>query len=331
MPQTFHPEVTIDVHLGPDDLTAGLRDDARRGLAERPRELSPTWLYDETGCRLFDAITELDEYYPTRAERAILARYAPRIAELSGADTFIELGSGTSDKSRHLLDALTAADLLDRYVPFDVAEPTLRDTAQQLALEYPGLLVHGVVGDFRRHLDRLPGGGRRLIAILGGTIGNLKPRDRAAMLATLASSMGPGDTLAVGIDLVKDRDRLVRAYDDAAGVTADFNRNVLVRLNRELGADFVVDRFEHVACFDEDNEWIEMRLRSLGHQLVTIDGLGLEIDFLDGETIRTEVSAKFRPARWRAELARAGLDVIAFCTDPAGDFALSLATLGPPR
>ena len=325
MPPTFPTELTVDVHLGPDELVAGMRHDALDGLATRPRELPPTWFYDNVGCRLFDAITELDEYYPTRAERAILLAHGDEIARASGADTFIELGSGTCDKTRHLLDAMSRRGQLERYVPFDVAEPTLRQAAEQLVHEYPGLQVHGVVGDFRHHLHLLPGGGRRMLAILGGTIGNLPPGDRTKMLATLSESMAPGDTLLIGTDLVKDPARLELAYDDHAGVTAAFNRNVLVRLNREMGADFDLNRFEHVARFDQDNEWIEMRLRSLGDQRVTVADLGLTFDLLDGETIRTEISAKFRPEGWRVESEAAGLELVGQWFDPAGDFCLSLS------
>ncbi|MEZ5410916.1 MAG: L-histidine N(alpha)-methyltransferase [Acidimicrobiales bacterium] len=317
--------MTVDVHLGPDDLMGGMRRDALDGLGSRPRELPPTWFYDNVGCRLFDAITELDEYYPTRAERAILIAHGDEIAKASQADTFIELGSGTSDKTRHLLDAMLQLGQLERYVPFDVAEPTLRQAAEQLVNEYPGLAVHGVVGDFRHHLHLLPGGGRRMLAVLGGTIGNLPPEDRADMLAALSDQMAPGDTLLIGTDLVKDPGRLVLAYDDHAGVTAAFNRNVLVRLNRELGANFDLARFEHVAEFDEENEWIEMRLRSVGDQEVTVGDLGLTFDLLDGETIRTEISAKFRPEGWQAESEAAGLELVSQWFDPAGDFCLSLS------
>ncbi len=325
MPPTYHTEVTVDFHLGPDELMAGMRHDALHGLASRPRGLPPTGVYGHGGGRRFGAITERVEYYPTRAERAILVAHGDEIAKASQADTFIELGSGTSDKTRHLLDAMLQLGQLERYVPFDVAEPTLRQAADQLVNEYPGLTVHGVVGDFRHHLHLLPGEGRRMLAVLGGTIGNLAPAARAAMLATLADQMAPGDTLLIGTDLVKDRDRLVLAYDDHAGVTAAFNRNVLVRLNRELGANFDLARFEHVALFDEDNEWIEMRLRSVGDQQVTVDDLGLTFDLLDGETIRTEISAKFRPEGWQAESEAAGLELVSQWFDPAGDFCLSLS------
>jgi L-histidine N-alpha-methyltransferase len=220
---------------------------------------------------------------------------------------------------------MSLSGLLQRYVPFDVAESTLRATAQAVASEHRGVRVEGVVGDFRRHLGELPGGGRRLIAFLGGTIGNLEPHERAVMLATIADGMEPGDALLLGTDLVKDRGRLVRAYDDAAGVTAAFNKNVLAVLNRELDGDFDLDRFEHVARFDEEHEWIEMRLRSRGPQTVAIRALDLELRFEDGEDLRTEISAKFRPEGVRDELAAAGLELAKWWTDDDGDFALSLA------
>lgn len=316
--------ISIDVLLGPDEWAASLRADALAGLTATPKDLPPTWLYDERGCALFEAITRLPEYYPTRAERAILLQRADELAAITKADTLVELGAGSAAKTRILLDALDAAEQLERYVPFDVAEPTLRDTADAVASEYD-VEIHGVVGDFRHHLGGIPEGGRRLIAFLGGTIGNLAPPARAAMLGELAAAMGPSDALLLGTDLVKDRTRLVAAYDDATGITAEFNKNVLNVLNAELGANFDVERFDHVARFDEDEEWIEMRLRSRGLQLVEVPGLGLEIGFADGEDLRTEISAKFRPDRVRAELRAAGLELTAWWTDPGGDFALSLS------
>jgi L-histidine Nalpha-methyltransferase len=315
----------IDVHLDPSELALRLRREARIGLTSSPKELAPTWFYDEVGCDLFDRITMLPEYYPTRAERSILHEHATSIASISNADTLIELGSGSCDKTRLLLDAFTTSDTFKRYVPFDVAEPTLRTAAEQIAAEYQGLVVAGVVGDLRDHLHLLPAGGRRMIAILGGTIGNFKPPARSALLLTLSSSMEPGDTLLVGTDLVKNRDRLVCAYDDAAGVTAAFNLNVLIRLNRELGADFDIGQFAHVAVFDEANEWIEMRLRSLADQTVRIAQLGLTLRFVAGEEMRTEISAKFTPGRWDRELTAAGLHPFAAWSDPARDYVLSLA------
>lgn len=207
-----------------------------------------------------------------------------------------------------------------------MSEPTLRDAAAAIELEYPGVDVHAVVGDFERHLDRLPPGGTRLVAFLGGTIGNLDPAGRAKFFRTVAAGLGPEDALLLGTDLVKETSRLVAAYDDAAGVTAAFNRNVLSVLNRELGADFAPDRFEHVARWNPAEEWIEMRLRSLGAQTVRVRQLGLDVEFEAGEEMRTEISAKFRPDGIEAELAAAGLALEAWWTDPDGDFALSLST-----
>jgi L-histidine N-alpha-methyltransferase len=316
----------VDVHLGPDDLTAALRADARAGLTATPKVLPPKWFYDEEGCRLFDEITRLPEYYPTRAERAILAEHAGDIAAHTSADTLVELGSGTSEKTRLLLDALTKHGTLRRFVPFDVSEPTLRDAAAAIELDYAGVDVHAVVGDFERHLDRLPSGGTRLVAFLGGTIGNLDPAGRAKFFRTVAGGLGPDDALLLGTDLVKDTARLEAAYDDAAGVTAAFNRNVLSVLNRELGADFAPESFDHVARWNPAEEWIEMRLRSLDDQNVRVIALDLDVEFVAGEEMRTEISAKFRRDGVADELAAAGLALTAWWTDPAGDFGLSLAT-----
>ena len=264
MTMTSGSAATIDVHLDAAAFDAELRRDAAAGLTASPRWLAPTWLYDERGCALFEAITEVPEYYPTRTERGILAARAGAVARLSGADTLVELGSGTSEKTRLLLDALAARGQLRRFVPFDVAEPTLRAAADAVAAAYPGLEVGGIVGDFRRHLPMIPTAGRRLFVLLGGTIGNFAPVERHAFLTALAATMRPGDSLLLGTDLVKDPQRLVAAYDDAAGVTAAFDRNVLCVLNDRLGADFVPARFAHRAHWDDDNEWIEMRLRSIG-------------------------------------------------------------------
>ena len=316
---------TIEVHLGPEEWAATLRDEAAAGLTGVPRELSPTWLYDERGCQLFEAITRLPEYYPTRAEHAVLAERADEVACLTGARTLVELGAGTSEKTRLLLDALVAAGSLERFVPFDVAEPTLRATATAITDEYPELDVVGVVGDFRRHLSAIPrDGGPRLVAFLGGTVGNLAPEPRAQLFAELAAAMAPGDGLLLGTDLVKDPARLVAAYDDAAGVTAEFNRNVLAVLNRELGADFDGDAYDHVARWDEDGEHIEMHLRARRPMEVRIPALGLVAEVEAGETIRTEISAKFRREGVAAELGVAGLEPAEWWTDPDGDYAVSL-------
>ncbi len=304
-----------------------LRADVAEGLSSVPKTLPPKWFYDDVGSRLFDEITRLPEYYPTRRERWILEHHAADVARLSGADTLVELGSGTSEKTRLLLDAFVArpGGGFRRFVPFDVSESTLRDAAAAVAAEYPTVEVHAVVGDFEHHLGTLPGGGRRVVAFLGGTIGNLEPKPRAQFLADLSATMVPGDALLLGTDLVKDLDRLVAAYDDAAGVTAAFNRNVLAVVNRELAADFVPERFTHVALFDVDDEWIEMRLRADRAHEVTIADLDLVVAFEAGEEMRTEISVKFRRHGVEAELAAAGFALARWWTDPDGDFALSLS------
>jgi L-histidine N-alpha-methyltransferase len=311
----------VDVHLAEDDIPGALRADVRAGLTSTPKELPPKWFYDERGSQLFDEITRLPEYYPTRREREILERRSGVIAAASGADTLVELGSGTSEKTRVLLD--TGA--FRAYVPFDVSESTLRAAGTALEREYPGLAVHGVVGDFDHHLNRIPRGGRRVVAFLGGTIGNFKPVDRKQFLTDVASAMAPGDAFLLGTDLVKDVGRLNAAYNDSAGVTAAFNKNVLAVINRTLHADFDLDRFDHHAFFDADNEWIEMRLRSTHTQTVRVADLDLEVAVGDGEEMRTEISAKFTPARVHDELAAAGLHLTEWWTDDDGDFALSLA------
>ncbi|MGH9189463.1 MAG: L-histidine N(alpha)-methyltransferase [Acidimicrobiales bacterium] len=317
--------IPIEVHLGPLEWATALRADAAAGLTASPKQLPPTWLYDERGCELFEQITELPEYYPTRSERAILVRRAPEVARLTRAESLVELGPGAAVKTRVLLDALAESGSLLSYVPFDVAESTLRATATAVATEYPGIDVVGVVGDFRRHLPLLPASGRRLVAFLGGTIGNLRPPERADFLAELAGTMAPGDALLLGTDLVKDPARLVAAYDDAAGVTAEFNRNVLTVLNRDLGADFDVGGFDHVARYHVRERWIEMHLRAREASAVTIPGLGITIELRKGETILTEVSAKFDRSQVTAELGAAGLRLARWWTDPGGDYALSLS------
>jgi L-histidine N-alpha-methyltransferase len=331
-PSSTSPRLRVDVHLGPHDLRRALEHDARAGLTARPKDLPPKWFYDERGCELFDEITRLPEYYPTRTERAILAAHAPDIARATSADTLVELGSGTSEKTRILLHALADAGTLRRFVPFDVSEPTLRAAAVTIERDYPGIEVHAVVGDFERHLGELPrdgngrdGNGRRVVAFLGGTIGNLVPRARAAFLAEIAAGLAEGDAFLLGTDLVKDAARLEAAYDDDAGVTAAFNRNVLAVLNRELGATFDPRRFDHIARWRPEEEWIEMRLRSAAAHTVTVRDLDLEVGFEAGEEMRTEISAKFRREGVEAELAAAGLALAEWWTDPAGDFALSLA------
>ncbi|MFC7840766.1 L-histidine N(alpha)-methyltransferase [Streptomyces sp. NPDC057382] len=308
----------------PEDATdAALRADVRRGLTGSPKTLPPKWFYDAHGSDLFEEITALPEYYPTRAEREILLARSGDIAAASGARTLIELGSGSSEKTRHLLDALTD---LRSYVPVDVSGSALTQAGEALAAERPGLDVHALIADFTAGLALPDTPGPRLVAFLGGTIGNLLPAERARFLASVRALLAPGDALLLGTDLVKDEEVLVRAYDDAAGVTAAFNKNVLTVINRELGADFDLAGFDHVARWDPGHEWIEMRLRSRSEQTVKVPALGLAVDFAAGEEMRTEVSAKFRQEGVRAELSAAGLDLTHWWTDTGGRFALSLST-----
>ncbi|MGW6143900.1 L-histidine N(alpha)-methyltransferase [Streptomyces sp. NPDC055140] len=307
----------------PEDATgAALRADVLSGLTGTPKTLPPKWFYDARGSELFDEITTLPEYYPTRAEREILLARSQEIAEATGARTLVELGSGSSDKTRHLLDDLPD---LEAYVPVDVSESALRGAAEALGAERPGLRIHALIADFTLGLTLPDAPGPRLAAFLGGTIGNLLPAERAAFLTAVRALLRPGDMLLLGTDLVKDESVLVAAYDDAAGVTAEFNKNVLGVINRDLGADFDPGAFEHVALWDADNEWIEMRLRSTAAQTVKIPALGLAVDFEDGEEIRTEISAKFREEGVRAELAGAGLRMTHWWTDAQNRFALSLS------
>jgi len=317
--------IEIDVHLDAD-AAATMARDVRAGLLAEPKELAPKYFYDERGSQLFEQITELPEYYPTRAEREILAARSAEIVAVAGAPgTLVELGSGSAAKTRHLLSAMTAVGCLETYVPVDISEEITHETAACLVDEYPGLLVQGLVCDFERDLERIPPGEQRLIAFLGGTVGNLYPQPRRAFLGRLAALMGRGDSLLLGTDLVKEADRLEAAYNDAAGVTAEFNKNVLTVLNRELGADFDLDLFEHVARYDAAEARMDIRLRSLADQEIRLDGLGLTVDFAAGEEIRTEISAKFTRERLEAFYADAGLELRGWFTDPAGDYALSLA------
>ena len=315
----------VDVHLDPGHRAEALRADALLGLTRTPKELPPKWHYDERGSQLFTAITRLPEYYLTRRERAILVERAAEIADLTRAETLVELGAGTSEKTRLLLDSLLAAGSLRKFVAVDVSENALRASAAQLASEYPSLEIVGVVGDIEQHLDRLPEGGRRLIVFLGSSIGNFPPTNRADLLDDLRRGLAPGDWCLMGLDLVKDVARLEAAYNDSAGVTARFSTNVLEVLNRELGATFDSSRFRHVARWNADEEWIEIGLVSLQKQVVRVAALDLEVPFAEGEEMRTEISAKFRREGVEAELRAARLEPRRWWTDPDRDFALSLS------
>jgi L-histidine N-alpha-methyltransferase len=317
--------LTLSNHLAADSAYEALCRDVRAGLQSSPKSLPPKWFYDSVGSDLFDQITRLPEYYPTRAEAEILRARAAEIASAAGADTLVELGSGTSEKTRVLLDALRDGGALRRFVPFDVDASMLSLAANAIQGEYPGIEISAVCGDFEEHLAKIPTGGRRLFVFLGSTIGNLKPDARAEFLAGLSAALQRGDSLLLGTDLVKDTGRLVAAYDDAAGITAQFNRNVLAVINRELDADFDVDAFRHIATWNAVDERMEMWLRSERAQRVRIAALNLTVDFDAGEQVLTEVSCKFRAEGVADELAHAGLRLTQWWADAAGDFGLSLS------
>lgn len=318
--------LSLSNHLAADSAAQALRRDVYEGLTQTPKSLPPKWFYDSVGSDLFDQITRLPEYYPTRAEAEILRDRSAEIAAASGADTLVELGSGTSEKTRLLLSALRDSGSLRRFIPFDVDAEMLQAASSAILAEYPGVEIEAVCGDFEQHLGKIPRVGKRLVVFLGSTIGNLTSGPRAEFLSTLADTLQPGDTLLLGTDLVKDTGRLVRAYDDCAGVTARFNRNVLAVVNRELDADFDLDAFGHVARWNTDEERIEMWLRARSAQRVTVGALDLTVDFAEGEEMLTEVSCKLRPDGVAEELAAAGLRRTHWWTDRAGDFGLSLST-----
>jgi len=328
MPQQSSPApapVTVDVHLAPDELTRALSADVRAGLRGDPKAIPPKWLYDEHGSELFEEITKTEEYYPTRREAEVFESYAGTIAEKSGADTMVELGSGSSIKTRLLLDAFLSRGGFERFVPFDVSEDFLKTSAETIAKDYPSIEVHAVVGDFERHLGELPKTGTRMYAFLGSTIGNLESSKRARFLRDLSASMNTGDTLLLGTDLVKDVDRLEAAYNDAAGVTAQFSLNVLTVINRELDADFELDQFEHIARWNPEESWIEIFVQAQTAHQVQVKGLDMTVDFAKDELMHIEVSTKFKMDQVKTELAAVDLFVEEIFTDQAQDFAVSLA------
>ena len=319
------PRIRIEVLFGADDRSAALLEETFWSLREDPKQISPKWLYDERGAMLFDEITRLPEYYPTRAERTILEDFAPEIAALTGAETLVELGSGTSEKTTLLLDALHAGGTLALFAPFDVSEEVLLQSAEAVAARYDGVGVHAVVGDFERHLAAAPGGSPRLLAFLGSTIGNLYPAQRARFLQAIADLLSPGDRFLLGVDLVKSPARIEAAYNDDAGITESFIRNALTVLDREVGSRFDQEGFSFEARWDADHEWVEIGLRSRRAQTIALPALDIEVTFAAGELLRAEVSSKFRREGIEDELATAGLAVEHWWTDPDGDFGLLLA------
>ena len=316
---------TIDVHISPDEVRRRMRADAIAGLQADTKSIPPVWFYDERGSQLFEEITRLPEYYPTRSERRLLEAFAPTIAQLSKADTLVELGAGSCEKTRVLLSALQQLGTLSTYVPFDISDEFLRDAASTLTEEYDPLAVHLVIGDFSEHLAEIPTDGRRMVAFLGGTIGNLDPARRARFLFDLNCTMSSDDSFLLGADLVKERQRLVAAYDDAAGVTAQFNKNVLHVLNEQLGGNFDPDLFAHVALWNDEEQWIEMRLRALEPSEVTLRDAGIAVRFAQGDDILTEISAKFTPDTIEKELGAAGFVIDGMWGADEGEFLLTLA------
>jgi L-histidine N-alpha-methyltransferase len=318
--------VQVDSWLSQDEERS-LANDVLDGLTKPFKELPPKHFYDARGSELFEQITEQPEYYPTRSELAILRGRAAEIVALTGAGELVELGAGASDKARVLLDAMRDAGTLRRYIPLDVSQSVVEDAARTLIEDYEDLQVYGVVGDFERHLEHVPhaAGVARLVALLGGTIGNFPPGTRRNVLNKIAGLLGPEDRLLLGTDLVKDAHVIEAAYNDAAGITAEFNRNLLYVLNRELDADFQPESFEHIAFYDRRNEWVEMRLRATRAMSAYIADLDLRVEFAAGEELRTEISAKFTRAHVEADLEAAGLELDRWFTDEEKLFAITMA------
>lgn len=316
---------SLSNHLTADYAGQTLRDDVQKGLHKTPKALPSKWFYDSVGSDLFDQITRLPEYYLTQAESQILHAQSAAIVAASCADTLVELGSGTSEKTRILLSAMTNTGSLQRFIPFDVDASILIRSGEILGKEYPDLKIDAVCGDFEKHLAAIPGGGRRICAFLGSTIGNLTQHQRAEFLNNLANTLEPGDSLLLGVDLLKNVDRLLPAYNDNAGITARFNQNILTVINRELNANFIAENFAHVARWNADAERMEMHLRATTSHQVTVKNLDFSVDFAADEEMLTEVSCKFRPEVVDHELNAAGLSPIHWWIDSAGDFGLTLA------
>jgi len=306
----------------PSAVRPDLFEATRRTLQREPKELPPVWLYDERGSLLYESITRLPDYYLPRREAEILAARARAIAAQTEARTLVELGSGNARNTRFLLDALE----LERFVPFDVSEQMLRTSASEIAEAYPQVSVEPIVGDFEHDLGALPTEGPRLIALLGSTLGNLYPEQRAELLASLARELREDDTLLLGLDLVKDPARLEAAYHDRAGVTEAFVRNALAAANRELGATFEQGRFGYEPRWDPEHEWMDIALRALEAHVVAVPELKLELAFRKGERLRVEISSKFRRDALERELEPAELSVRSWWTDRRGDFAVALAS-----
>jgi L-histidine N-alpha-methyltransferase len=319
---------TIEVHLDADGRRDRLAEELWRGLVAPPRSIQPKHLYDPAGCALYEQITELDEYYQARTEMQILSREVDGIMARHRPTELVELGSGSSRKTRALLDALQRNGERYRYVPFDVSADALRDAAEGLSSAYPDLVIHAIAGDFEHHLQAVPppaADAVRMVAFLGGTIGNIGPDQRPGFLRDVVGLLGPDDVLLMGVDLDNDPERTRRAYDDAAGVTAEFNRNVLRVVNRELDADFTPEDFIHRAVWRDQERRVEMRLRAARPMRVRLGQPAAEIEIAEGEEILTEICCKFNEPFLRAVYAEVGLELIEWHTDPQTRFAVTLA------
>ncbi len=320
----------LDVLVDEAMLRAQFAADVAHGLTTRPRSLSPKYFYDAAGSALFEEITRLPEYYLTRAELALLRAHSPELMAELRPDEVVELGPGPPTKFAILLDT-DAGQTVGRYVPFDVNADAIDAIARELVRGHPRLEVHGLVGDFERHLRHVPPlVGRRLVALLGSTIGNLEPGPRRTLLSGVRGLLGTDGRFLLGIDLVKDRARLQAAYDDAAGVTAEFNRNVLRVVNRGLDADFEPEAFRHHAFYNASAARIEMHLIPERRQTVHVRAIGLEVTLEPDETIWTEASYKFTRASVEAMFGEAGLRLERWVTGPDEAFALALAGPGRP-
>lgn len=315
----------IDVHVDEADLFEHMKDECRVGLLKNPKEIPPKFFYDARGSVLFEQITELPEYYQTRTERKILEDVVGVLETRHRFRQLLEFGSGSSSKTRVLLDAMHESGNLELYLPLDVSESIVRMTAERLVDDYPEMRVHGIIGDFTRHLAEIPKGAHRLLVFLGGTIGNFRPEDATIFLRDVASTMGPHDRLLLGTDLVKEPRRIEAAYNDSKGVTAEFNLNVLSAINARLGADFDLENYDHLAPYREDVQWIEMRLRAKRSRRVSIPALDMEIGIDAGEEILTEISRKFTRASANHMVESAGLEMTDWFTDDESLFGLSLS------
>lgn len=309
------------------DQRAALAADVRAGLTARPPRLPSKWLYDARGSALFEAITRTPEYYLTRTEAAILERIADGIISQVSPLELLEIGSGSSRKTRLLLEAMHRHGTGEVYVPFDVSPDAIEAAAAALVTDYPWLTVRGVVGDFHEHLADVPRTGRRLVACLGSTVGNFPPDQQVGLLTDIASTLAPGDAVLIGADLVKDAEVLEAAYDDAAGITAAFTMNLVAVLQRELDAEIDASALRHASRWDPEHARIEIGLEAVRSTVLRIPSIGLELHLQAGEQIRTEVSSKFTRATLTDRLAAAGLALRDWHTDPDELFAVALAAL----